>query len=116
MYATIDRVDTPDAMAGAVVALRMGGVDLQRRARTGPPDLSAMPPGRSPAWPRYLEHAVEAVASGQHVLRRLSELEQVESAATISALHTANSNKKAADDLGISRSTLYRRLVVLDIF
>jgi transcriptional regulator of acetoin/glycerol metabolism len=48
--------------------------------------------------------------------RRLSRLEQVERTAIVTALQAADGNKKAAAaDLGISRSTLYRRLVVLDL-
>ncbi|MFC5947564.1 sigma-54-dependent Fis family transcriptional regulator [Pseudonocardia lutea] len=71
MYATIDRVDTPDALAGAVVQLRMGGFDSSRRGRVAPaapPQLTAVLPGRSPAWTRFLEDASAAVASGQHIL------------------------------------------------
>jgi transcriptional regulator of acetoin/glycerol metabolism len=48
--------------------------------------------------------------------RVLSRLEQAERDAVIAALQAANGNKKAAAaDLGISRATLYRRLVVLDL-
>lgn len=48
--------------------------------------------------------------------RVLSRLEQAERDAVIAALQASNGNKKAAAaDLGISRATLYRRLVVLDL-
>ncbi|WP_236792156.1 sigma-54-dependent Fis family transcriptional regulator [Amycolatopsis sp. GM8] len=48
--------------------------------------------------------------------RTLSRLEQAERDAVIAALQATNGNKKAAAaDLGISRATLYRRLVVLDL-
>lgn len=69
VYATIQKIETADSLAGAVVQLRTAEAGSSRRTRR-PADsrLSQALPGKSAVWRRFVREAAHAWETRQHTL------------------------------------------------